>query len=199
MTTKAKEILTSTLEGRFKKLHDAANFAEESCKAIAFHAEELKQFEISEEQYIIIEKMDSVIDIWCNKFVHLAEQTQEVESIYWENLSEDKSKCVLIEEVPSYSKTEIPNIFQMTEKLFDIGYFKIDGISEPNQHFSKEGILANIKELQMNIVLCIKALANANYKGIWKPVEETVFDIYDFEPGNNIFKLLKAYGVELDE
>lgn len=36
MATKTKEILVSTLEGRFKKLHDAANFVEDCNVTLAF-------------------------------------------------------------------------------------------------------------------------------------------------------------------
>ncbi|MCL3854171.1 hypothetical protein M1P97_23065 [Parabacteroides sp. GYB001] len=195
MSTKLKEIQTSTLESRFKKLHDAANFAEESCKAIAFHINDLQPDSLSAEQSAVIENLRLDIENWCKKFVRLASQVQDIEAEYWNHLSDDKTKCTLIEEVPTYSKTEIPNIFQMTEKLFEIGYYSIDGAIQNNRTFSDYTIISNIKDLRMNIILCIKALANANYKGIWKPIENTIFDIYEFQPGNNIDRLVSSFDI----
>lgn len=195
MPTKLKEIQTSTLEGRFKKLHDAANFAEECCRAIAFHVNDLQPDTLSCEQKVEIEGLQSDIENWCDKFVRLASQMQDIEAEYWTHLSDDKTKCALIEEVPTYSKTEIPSTFQMTEKLIDIGYYSIDEAIQSNHNFSNSTIISNIKELRMNIILCIKALANASYKGIWKPIEHTIFDIYEFKPDNNINRLLSSFDI----
>ena len=50
ITIKTKELLVSTLERRFKKLHDAANLAEDCSNALAFHSEKLMQFELTKEQ-----------------------------------------------------------------------------------------------------------------------------------------------------
>ena len=155
MATKLKEVSTSTLEARFKKLHDAANFAEESCKAIAEQADELKQFDLSVEQLTIIENLESDIELWRNKFARLATQMQEVESQYWNNLTEDKSKCVLIEEIPTYPKGDIPSIEQMEIALLEIGHGVFDDEAESSVQFSREEILSNIKEFRMNTVLCI--------------------------------------------
>lgn len=127
MTTTAKDILVSTPEGRFKKLHNAANFAEDCSNALAFHAEELKKFDLTDEQTNAISKLDDAINQWTSKFSTIAEKMQSVESQYLDHLSEDKTKCVLIEEVPTYAKNEIPNTFQMSEKLFGIGSYEMEG------------------------------------------------------------------------
>lgn len=198
MAKKVKEIQISTLEGRFKKLHDAANFAEENCRAIAFHVDELNHFDLLEEQIQIIDRLKVDIEEWCNKFVRLAEQMQDIESQYWDCMTEDKTKCILIEDVPTYSKSEIPNIFQMTEKLFEIGYYSMDGSTVQNHQFSKETILLNIKELCSNTSFCLKALANANYNGVWKPVEQTISDIFDSEPTGSVYSLLEMSGITDD-
>lgn len=198
MVTKSKEVQSATLESRFKKLHDVAHFAEENGKAICFHVEDLEQFALSEEESTTVENLKSDLDNWCGLFVRLAGQMQEVESKYWDTLSEDKSKCILIEKVPSYTKNQIPSFFKMTEKLFDIGYYTMDDDdmdddADTNVVFSKEAILSNIKELHMNMTLCLKALANANYQGIWKPIEKMVFEVYDSEPAYSIDRLLQVY------
>ena len=197
MTTKIKEILVSTLEGRFKKLHDAANFVEDCSNALAFHAEELKKFDLADEQTNAIDKLNDSINTWTDKFSTLAEKMQSVESQYIDHLSEDKTKCVLIEEVPTYTKNEIPNTFQMSEKLFSIGYYEMEGdpYGAKEHKYTREAILNNLQELHMNVVLCIKALVNASYNGIWKEVELAVFEIYDTMPGNQFLNMCRLFAI----
>lgn len=197
MTTKIKEILVSTLEGRFKKLHDAANFAEDCSNALAFHSEELMQFELTTEQVNAICKLNDSIGAWTDKFSILADKMQSVESQYIDHLSEDKTKCVLIEEIPTYAKNEIPNTFQMSEKLFGIGYYEMEGdpYGTKEHKYTREVVLCNLQELHMNVVLCIKALANASYNGIWKEVEQIVFEIYDTMPSNEFINMCKFFAI----
>lgn len=197
MTTKTKEILVSTLEGRFKKLHDAANFAENCSKALAFHSEKLMQYELTTEQVNAICKLNNSIGFWTDKFSILADKMQSVESQYIDHLSEDKTKYVLIEEIPTYAKNEIPNTFQMSEKLFDIGYYKMEGdpYGTKEHKYTREVILNNLQELHMNVVLCIKALVSASYNGIWKEVEQVVFEIYDTMPSNQFINMCKLFAI----
>ena len=197
MTIKTKEILVSTLEGRFKKLHDAANFAEDCSNALAFHSEELMQFELTTEQVNAICKLNDSIGSWTDKFSILAEKMQSVESQYIDHLSEDKTKCVLIEEIPTYTKNEIPNTFQMSEMLFDIGYYEMEGApyGAKGHKYTREAILNNLQELYMNVVLCIKALLNASYNGIWKDVEQVVFKIYDTMPNNQFINMCRLFAI----
>ena len=197
MATKTKEILVSTLEGRFKKLHDAANFVEDCSNALAFHAEELKKFDLTDEQTNAIDKLNDSINTWTDKFSTLAEKMQSVESQYIDHLSEGKTKCVLIEEVPTYTKNEIPNTFQMSEKLFGIGYYKMEGdpYGTKEHKYTRETVLTNLQELYMNIVLCIKALVNASYNGIWKEVEQIIFEIYDTMPNNQFVNMYELFTI----
>jgi hypothetical protein len=197
MTTKIKEILVSTLEGRFKKLHDAANFAEDCSNALAFHSEELMQFELTTEQVNAICKLNDSTGSWTDKFSKLAEKIQSVESQYIDHLSKDKTKCVLIEEIPTYAKNEIPNTFQMSEMLFDIGYYKMEGdpYGAKGHKYTREAILNNLQELHMNVVLCIKALASVSYNGIWKEVEQVVFEIYDTMPNNQFINMCRLFAI----
>jgi len=197
MTTKTKEILVSTLEGRFKKLHDAANFAENCSNALAFHSEKLMQFGLTTEQVNAICKLNDSIGAWTDKFSILADKMQSVESQYIDHLSEDKTRCVLIEEVPTYTKNEIPNTFQMSEKLFDIGYYEMEGDPyDAKEHkYTREAVLSDLQELYMNVVLCIKALVNASYNGIWKEVELAVFEIYDTMPGNQFLNVCRLFAI----
>lgn len=197
MTIKTKEILVSTLERRFKKLHDAANFAEDCSNALAFHSEKLMQFELTTEQINAICKLNDSIGAWTDKFSIFTNKMQSVESQYIDHLSENRTKCVLIEEVPTYAKNEIPNTFQMSEKLFDIGYYKMEGgLYGTKEHkYTREVILNNLQELHMNVVLCIKALANASYNGIWKEVEQIVFEICDTMPNDQFINMCRFFAI----
>ena len=197
ITIKTKEILVSTLERRFKKLHDAANFAEDCSNALAFHSEKLMQFELTTEQVNAICKLNNSIGFWTDKFSILADKMQSVESQYIDHLSEDKTKYVLIEEIPTYAKNEIPNTFQMSEKLFDIGYYKMEGdpYGAKGHKYTREVVLSNLQELHMNVVLCIKALANASYNGIWKEVEQVVLEIYDTMPNNQFINMCRLFAI----
>jgi len=197
MTTKIKTISVSTLERRFKKLHDAANFSEDCSKALIFHTEELKKFDLTDEQTNAIRELDDFIGVWTDKFSILAEKMQSVEAQYLDHLSQDRSTCALIEEVPTYAKNEIPNTFQMSEKLFGIGYYEMEGdpYGAKGHKYTREVVLSNLQELHMNVVLCIKALANASYNGIWKEVEQVVLEIYDTMPNNQFINMCRLFAI----
>jgi len=79
---------------------------------------------------------------------------QSVESQYIDHLSEDKTKCVLIEEVPTYTKNEIPNTFQMSEKLFSIGYYEMEGDPYGAKEHKKNSILCN-SYCVIDIICCM--------------------------------------------
>lgn len=196
MAKKVKVIQVSILKGRFTKLRDAASFAEDIGRAIAFLGDGLNRFDLSEEQSKIIDRLKVEVEEWCNKFVRLAEQMQDVESKYWDCLTEDKTMCALIEKVPTYRKSDVPDIFQMVEDLFYVGYYSIYGSPVQNLQFSKKNILLNIKGLRSKISLYLKALANANYNGVWEPVAQTIVDISDFEPAGIISSLLKSFAIK---
>lgn len=57
-----KTIKTATLEKRFEKLHNAANYAEESVEAIVFHADRLSQEEQSSIQSRAFLKMSDAVE-----------------------------------------------------------------------------------------------------------------------------------------
>lgn len=195
---KTKEILISTLENRFKKLHVALVFAEDCGNALAFQAENLIDFEITDEQAIAITDLMNSMKTWTQKFAVLAEKMQVIEAKYYNHLSVNKTKCALIEEIPSYGKNDIPNTFQLSEKLLEIGFYEVEGdpYGTKTRTLTQESIIADIQELRTNVTLCIKALANACYNGIWKDVEPIVFDIYEFEPNADIQKLLQLFNVK---
>lgn len=198
MTTKAKEIKVSTLQGRFNKLHDAVNYAEDCSKAIAFHADRLAEGDCPDPQTKAISVLDDAIGEWCEHFVALASEMQKVESQYMDYLSDDHQRCRLIEDVPAYAKGEIPDTFQMSEKLFKIGYYEMeeDLYGVKNHRFTPQEILSDMQDLHLYLSLCLKAMDHAEYKGIWSEVGKKVHDIFDSVPDEPFYKLLATFGIK---
>ena len=85
----------------------------------------------------------------------------------------------------------------MSEKLFDIGYYKMEGdpYGTKEHKYTREAVLSDLQELYMNVVLCIKALANASYNGVWKEVEQVVFEIYDTMPNNQFINMCRLFAI----
>jgi hypothetical protein len=197
---KNKIIKTATLEKRFEKLHNAANYTEECVRAIVFHAARLSQKEQSDIQSNAYQKMAEAIEEWCGKFAKLGSDMQEVESKYYEHLSPDNTECEQIEVVPNFMKNgyATPDTFQVDAKLFEIGYYELEGdpYSVATKVFSTEEIIADIQKLQENMIFFVKALANADYKGVWKSVGDIVIGIYESVPNTPITNFLEAYGVD---
>ena len=195
--TKTKIIKTATLDKRFEKLHNAANYAEECAKAIAFHAERLSSMHQSDIQANAYDKMCDAIDEWCQKFARLGSDTQKVESQYFEHLQNDNTECELIEDVPNYSKNgyATPDAYQVEAKFFEIGYYKLEGdpYSVSKHNFSNKEIIDDIKFLQESMVFFIKTLANVDYKGVWNDIGEIIKEIYKTAPNNQIANLMAIY------
>lgn len=197
---KTKIIKTTTLEKRFEKLHHAANYAEECAKAIAFHADRLNSMEQSDIQIRAYDKMCDAIDEWCEKLARLGSDTQKVESQYYEHLQNGNTECELIEDVPNYSKNgySTPDVYQVEAKFFEIGYYQLEGdpYEVEKRDFNVSGIIEDIKYLHEQMMFFVKALANADYKGIWESVGKDVTDIFETIPNTEITNLLGSYGTE---
>lgn len=195
-----KTIKTATLEKRFEKLHNAANYAEECVKAIVFHAERLSQEEQSNVQSGAYLKMSAAIEEWCDKFAKLGSAMQKVESLYYEHLTNNNTECEFVDAVPNFKKYgyATPDSFLVEAKLFEIGYYELEGdpYSVSTHVFTTEDIVADIQFLQTNMIFFVKALANADYKGIWEQVGEIVIDIFQTVPNTEISSLLETYGVD---
>ena len=198
--TKTKIIKTATLKKRFEKLHNAANYAEECAKAIAYHAERLSSMHQSDIQAKAYDKMCDTIDEWCQKFARLGSDTQKVESPYFEHLQNDNTECELIEDVPYYSKNGYATLdaYQVEAKFFEIGYYKLEGdpYGVEKRNFNESGIIEDIKYLHEHMIFFVKALANADYKGIWESVGKDAIDIFESIPNTEITNLLEFYGVD---
>lgn len=195
MSAKTKEILISTLESRFEKLHDVAILTEDCLNAVDFLADKLQTFDISAEQKNAIAELSGAVELWNDKFTTLAEKMQSVESQYYDNLSADKSKCALIYEVPSYAKKDIPNVSNLLEKFYMVGYYEVDDDDE-DIIYTVESILKYMQEFYADFDMCIKALVNASYDGIWKDVEVVVSDINESIPNYNIKKVFELFDVK---
>src|SRR5574344_117850 len=191
--TKTKIIKTATLEKRFEKLHQATNYAEECVKAIVFHAERLLQDDQSNAQSGAYLKMSAAVEAWCDKFAKLGSAMQKVESQYYEHLTNNNSECELIEVVPNFKKNgyATPDSFQLDAKFFEIGYYELEGdpYSVSIHVFTIGEIVADIQFLQTNMIFFVKALASADYKGIWEQVGEIFIDIFQAVPNTEISNL----------
>ena len=196
---KNKLIKTATLKKRFEKLHNAANYAEECAKAIEFHANRLSPKNKDETQIDKFQNMDEAIANWSDKFARLGSAMQEVEAKYYACLTNDNMECELIEEVPNLKKNgyTTPDSYQVETKFFDIGYYKLEGdpYSIAKHDFSTKEIIDDIQYLHEDMIFFIKALANVDYKGIWKLVGTIAIDIYETVPTYQISSLLEAYGI----
>ena len=53
-----------------------------------------------------------------------------------------------------------------------------------------------MQELYADFDMCIKALVNASYDGIWKDVEVVVSDINESIPNYNIKKVFELFDVK---
>ena len=197
---KDKTIKTATLKKRFEKLHHAANYAEECAKAIVFHADRLSMDGQSASQTEAFQRMANAIGTWTGKFARMGTEIQKVESMYLDHLTNDNTECKLIEQVPLIGKYGYvtPDAVQIEAKFFEIGYYELEGdpYSVSTHVFSRNEVVADIKYLNTNIIFFLKALANAEFHGIWSEVGNMAGDIYNTVPNTQIADFLAAYGVD---
>ena len=198
MTTKTINI--SLLEKKFKKLHTMVDFAKESCQAILFHTKRLAELNPTEDQKTAYQEMVYSINIWIDKLNILNSTMMATEAMYYKQKSLNDC-CEVIETIPACAKGYMPNTFQMTETFYRVGYYVIEGdpLKLGNKEYTVEDIMKNIQELQTNIVLCLKALINATYQGVWDSTGLIINKLFDFEPNAYIYKLLKSYNVNMEE
>jgi len=195
-----RTIKTTTLQKRFDKLHTAANYAEDCARAIVFHADRLSALDQTAEQAGACMKLTDDVENWCESLARLASEMQNVENEYLNHLKNNNTECELIEEVPSFSKSgaEIPDLFTVEAKLFEIGFYELEGdsYSVSDQDFDKDTICTDIGIIRTYMNLFVKALAAAEYKGIWQHVGELVNNINDSTPDDDIANLLGVYGLK---
>ena len=198
---KTKLIKTETLERRFKKLQTMADFAQESCKAIVFHAGRLAHLVPTEEQQRAYQEMVSATNRWCEHFSILDSTIKATEEMYYHHLTADGKCCEVIEAIPMLRKAYMPNTFQMTDTFYQVGYYTIEGdpFKVGNKEYTVADIMKNIQELNTNVIFCLKVLARASYQGIWESTGILISRLVDFEPYEAICKLLKSYDVELQK
>lgn len=194
--TKTKIIKTATLEKRFEKLHNAQTMQKNVLRLLHIKLSDLVQW-INQ---TFRQRRTDAIDEWCQKFARLGSDTQKVESQYFEHLQNDNTECELIEDVPYYSKNGYATLdaYQVEAKFFEIGYYKLEGdpYGVEKRYFNKSGIIEDIKYLHEHMMFFVKALANADYKGIWESVGKDVIDIFESIPNTAITNLLELYGVD---
>lgn len=138
--------------------------------------------------------------IWIDKLNILNSTMMATEAMYYKQKSLNDC-CEVIETIPACAKGYMPNTFQMTETFYRVGYYVIEGdpLKLGNKEYTVEDIMKNIQELDTNIVLCLKALINATYQGVWDSTGLIINKLFDFEPNAYIYKLLKSYKVNMEE
>lgn len=194
-----KTIKISTMEKRFKKLHDTASFAEDYAKAIGTHVQMLMHDGQTDKKVDVTLNMVEQLDDWSEKFPPLIAEMKRVEGLYYVTAKDDMAE--LIEEIPSMDGYTTHESYKMTEELCKIGYIEIEGdpylTSEKN--YTDEEIVKNVQDLHFNLILCIKALTSATYQGIWNEVAKKAIDIHDTIPNGAITQFLIAFGVDFGE
>lgn len=195
---KVRTIKTETLKRRFKKLYTIVDFIQESCKAIILHSKLLESQGYTEEQKIAYMEMIASTKEWYDKVHILLSNIKTIEEMYYKNISIDGLECEVIETIPICNNGYGPNTFQMSEVLFRVGYYNIEGdpLKLAKREYTITEILKNIQELDANVSLCLKALINTTYQGIWEPIGLIVNKLFDYEPQNYICKFLVSYGIK---
>lgn len=145
--------------------------------------------------------MVSAINGWCEHLSILASTIKATEAMYYKHLTPDGKNCEVIEAIPMLRKAYMPNTFQMAEVFYQVGYYQLEGdpFKVGNKVYTVVDIMKNIQELNTNVIFCLKALVHASYQGIWESTGILINRLVDFEPYEAICKLLKSYGVELEE
>ena len=195
---KTKNIKIETLERRFKKLHTIVIFAQENCKAILFHAKRLENLMPNEEQNTAYQVMIEALNNWCNDLNILVSTMEVTKTMYYKHLSTDGLNCEVMEAFPMCIKCYVPNTFLMSEALYRVGYYEIEGdpFKIGEREYSAAEIMKNIQELETNVMLCLKSLITATYTGIWEFTGSLINRLYDSMPNAHIDKLFASYCIE---
>jgi len=186
-----KPIKVSILERRFKQLNNVANFADVSAQAIVMHS---KLLNISQRE-IVYRSMLKAIDSWREIFPILFDNFSKTESLYYATLNENKDSCLLIEKIPTIKKREAPNAFEITDRLYQIGYYKFEGdpFRVKDRQFTEEEIVNNLNSFKEFIERCVLALSHAEYVGIWEPVKQNIDYMAETMPCQTISDFLQLY------
>lgn len=195
----AKTIKLSTAEKRFEKLHNIANFAEDYAKAIAFHAQLLIHEDQSGKQQFATMNMCEQLNDWAEQFAPLATEMQRVEALYY--ATADGDKVELVEAIPSTTGYPTEEPYKMIEELCKIGYIQIEGdpYLTSDKNYTDAEIVANVESMKKSMMLCTRALANANYNGVWKDVQKLANTICTSFPSEVLSTFLDAYCVNGEE
>jgi len=188
---KNKTIKTSTLEKRFQKLHDAANYTIDCGYAIEHLLEEFLASNATNGVFAPYRRYQDKLAEWDKLFVKLASAMERVESKYYDHLKNENQECELIEDVPAFGGYTTPPASQVEGKLFEIGYYELEGEEPEPKNFTPQELKNEINSISEMMVFFVKALANADYKGIWQEVGDIAAEIYDNTPNEEIYKVVE--------
>ncbi len=192
----AKRLKLATIEKRFNKLHNAANFAEQYAHAIATHAQLLIHGNQSGPQNSATQNMVDALNEWAVQFAPLGTEMGRVEARYTATIEGDTAE--LIEAIPSTNGYRTEEPYKLTDILCRIGVIPIPGdpYETADKNYTDDEIVDNVQTMYHSLTICVKALALATYQGIWSDASKMAADIYYSYPSDAINSFLTAYGIE---
>lgn len=204
VSKKKKTIKASFLESKFEGLNKISNNAEELSKAMVFQARKLDDMELTDEQSLAITMLADSIENWEDDFAKLASEMQSVESKYYDNLKDGNNKVELIEEIPaclSDVALELPDVDELLELLYGIGYYVMDDGTDPydvgNREINKDVLLNDIKTLYYKANDFLYALGTIEFTGMWERAGELARKVIDNQPKETIEMFFGLYGVDV--
>ena len=171
----------TTLTVRFDKLHKILQYVEDTTTAIKMQSGRMLSFNPDEIKNKAYNNLSDTIEQWRAEIKTLASMFRDTESQYeiynGKGILEDTPR----DAVPTYAASEIPDPFVMSEKLYQIGFYKLDDdmYGANKKEFSLDEIVADIEKLRGYTSFCLKALANMKYEGVWGDVGEKVRKVID--------------------
>ncbi len=167
----AKTIKFQTLEKRYEKFHDVLTLTSDCAGAIAHQACILMDSHPGDERTPSTQDMVNQIDVWCEQFAVIGSAVADAEGKYLDKLSGDSVE--LIAPVPAFSHINLPDGYRVTDLMFRVGYYKVDGdpYEIQGKTFTDEELLANIQQFyEWMAAAYLKGLSTAQYEGPWEQV-----------------------------
>lgn len=156
--TKFRNIRRATAVKRFDRLSKAAFYANECIQAM------MCQLGTKE-----------MLTEWVETVHAFQDELSRIKALYYSQVESEDLLCETVERIPQIRNNMMPNIFQMSEKLYQVGYYQTEGFrlghATPN---SKADIINNVYELQKYAAGCLKSISHISYPTIWKGLGEIV-------------------------
>ena len=156
--TKFRNIRRATAVKRFDRLSKVAFYANECIQALAC------QLGTKEMLYG-----------WTAAANAFQKELARIKVQYYPQVDSESLLCETIERIPQIRNNMMPNIFLMSEKLYQVGYYKTEGfhLTRPVAN-TETDIINNVYELQKYAAGCLKSISYISYPTIWKGLGDIV-------------------------